>query len=162
MTNLEFYVSRRQAERPAFIKVLKALPPGHLDYRPDPRSRTAAQLTAVLSGSEAALLALIENGEVEWKEDLGPGTVEEMAAAYERDAARIDERLAALDDTAWEREVRMLMNGAPVWSDTLSQMAWGFLFDAVHHRGQLSTYLRPMGGKVPAIYGPSADDSGSQ
>jgi uncharacterized damage-inducible protein DinB len=27
----------------------------------------------------------------------------------------------------------------------------------VHHRGQLSTYLRPMGGKVPAIYGPSAD-----
>jgi uncharacterized damage-inducible protein DinB len=28
---------------------------------------------------------------------------------------------------------------------------------SVHHRGQLSTYLRPMGGKVPGIYGPSAD-----
>jgi uncharacterized damage-inducible protein DinB len=28
---------------------------------------------------------------------------------------------------------------------------------SIHHRGQLSTYLRPMGGKVPAIYGPSAD-----
>ena len=31
----------------------------------------------------------------------------------------------------------------------------------IHHRGQLSTYLRPMGAKVPSIYGPSADDPGS-
>jgi uncharacterized damage-inducible protein DinB len=36
--------------------------------------------------------------------------------------------------------------------------AWGFLFDLIHHRGQLSTYLRPMGSTVPAIYGPSADE----
>jgi uncharacterized damage-inducible protein DinB len=34
---------------------------------------------------------------------------------------------------------------------------WDFFFDAIHHRGQLSTYLRPMGGTVPSIYGPSAD-----
>ena len=52
------------------------------------------------------------------------------------------------------------MEGSPAWEDTISQMFWGFLFDAVHHRGQLSTYLRPMGGKVPSIYGPSADDTG--
>jgi uncharacterized damage-inducible protein DinB len=39
-------------------------------------------------------------------------------------------------------------------------MLFGFLFDAVHHRGQLSSYLRPMGGMVPSIYGPSADDAG--
>jgi uncharacterized damage-inducible protein DinB len=36
-------------------------------------------------------------------------------------------------------------------------LAWMLLLDAVHHRGQLSTYLRPMGGTVPSIYGPSAD-----
>jgi len=40
-------------------------------------------------------------------------------------------------------------------------MLWGFLFDAIHHRGQLSSYLRPMGAKVPSIYGPSADDPGT-
>ena len=53
-----------------------------------------------------------------------------------------------------------MMTGGAAWEDTIAKMAWGFLFDAVHHRGQLSTYLRPMGGKVPSIYGPSADDSG--
>ncbi len=40
------------------------------------------------------------------------------------------------------------------------QLAWMMLLDSIHHRRQLSTYLRPMGSKVPAIYGPSADDEG--
>lgn len=52
------------------------------------------------------------------------------------------------------------MGGDAVWETTMDEFVWGFLFDAVHHRGQLSTYLRPMGGKVPSIYGPSADDPG--
>jgi uncharacterized damage-inducible protein DinB len=39
-----------------------------------------------------------------------------------------------------------------------SEMAWGFLFDIVHHRGQITTYLRAMGSTVPQIYGPSADE----
>jgi uncharacterized damage-inducible protein DinB len=53
------------------------------------------------------------------------------------------------------------MNGQSVWETTLGDMLFGFLFDAVHHRGQLSSYLRPMGGKVPSIYGPSGDDPGT-
>jgi uncharacterized damage-inducible protein DinB len=38
------------------------------------------------------------------------------------------------------------------------QLAWMMLLDSVHHRGQLSTHLRPMGSKVPSMYGPSADE----
>jgi len=56
---------------------------------------------------------------------------------------------------------KFVMDGMPEpWQDTIGQFLWGFLFDCIHHRGQLSTYLRPMGGKVPSIYGPSADDPG--
>ena len=39
-----------------------------------------------------------------------------------------------------------------------ARLAWSFLFDIVHHRGQITTYLRPMGSTVPQIYGPSADE----
>ena len=53
------------------------------------------------------------------------------------------------------------IGGRSTWTDTIGNMLWGFLFDMVHHRGQISTYLRPMGAKVPAIYGPSADDTGA-
>jgi hypothetical protein len=52
-----------------------------------------------------------------------------------------------------------MYQGQEVMSETGIGSAWGFLFDLIHHRGQLSTYLRPMGSTVPAIYGPSADET---
>ena len=103
---------------------------------------------------------LLEKGEVAWTETAPPARSEDIVELFEKSAAEVDRRLARFDGSRWgEQKARLLMGGAPVWEDTLEQMAWGFLFDAIHHRGQLSTYLRPMGGKVPAIYGPSADAS---
>ena len=160
MTNLEFCIARRQAERPVFIRVLRAIPDGRADYRPDPKARTAVELAWLLAVEEAALLSLIDTGEVEWKESAPPARLDSILAGFERDSAEVNARLERLDEAAWERKVRFLMGGGGVWEDTLSQMVWGFLFDAIHHRGQLSMYLRPMGGKVPSIYGPSADDPG--
>jgi uncharacterized damage-inducible protein DinB len=65
--------------------------------------------------------------------------------------------LKKLAEADWDKKVKFVMGPEASWEAKLSEMAWGFLFDAVHHRGQLSTYLRPMGGTVPSIYGPSAD-----
>ena len=160
MTNLEFYKSRRKAELPAFVRVLKAVPQARLDYRPDPKARTAGELASLLVTEEAALVSLLDTGSVEWKEEKPKASVDQMVSAFERHAAAVDERLGRLDEAGWQRKGRFLMEGSPPWEDTIAEFGWGFLFDAVHHRGQLSTYLRPMGGKVPSIYGPSADDPG--
>jgi uncharacterized damage-inducible protein DinB len=160
MTNLEFCRSRRKREIPTFIRVLKAMPQDRLDYRPDPKARTAAQLAWVLAAEETALAKLLETGTCEWKEGPPPARVEEIVATFERGAAKVDEQLGRLDESGWEKKGKILIEGAPPWEDTIEQFVWGFLFDALHHRGQLTTYLRPMGSKVPAIYGPSADDPG--
>jgi uncharacterized damage-inducible protein DinB len=160
MTNREFCISRRKAEMPAFIRVLKAVPQGRLDYRPDPKSRTGAELAWFMAAEEGALVSLLETGTIAWKDEAPPATIEAIVAAFERNAAAVDERLARLDEGGWEKKGRFLMDGAPAWEDSVGQFVWGFLFDMVHHRGQLSTYLRPMGSKVPSIYGPSGDDSG--
>lgn len=160
MTNLEFCIARRKGELPAFVRVLKAVPQGRLDYRPDPKARTAAELAWLLAAEEAALITLLDTGTIDWKEQKPPARVDETVAAFERNASAVDERLGKLDEAGWQRKARFLMDGNAVWEDTVGNMVWGFLFDAIHHRGQLSTYLRPMGGKVPSIYGPSADDSG--
>ena len=157
MTNREFCIERRKAELPAFVRVLKAVPASRLDYRPDPKSRTAAELAWLLATEEAALVALIDDGSVDWKDGTPPKTTAEIVAAFEKNAAAADERIAKLDEAGWQKKAKFLMGGTPVWEDAVSEMAWGFLFDAIHHRGQLSTYLRPMGGNVPSIYGPSAD-----
>lgn len=160
MSNLEFCIERRKGEQPAFLRVLKACPEGKLDYRPDPKARTAGELAWLIAAEETALLTLLDKGEVDWKEEKPPASAAEIVSAYEKGSAAVNERLAKLDAAGWQRKARFLMGGTPVWEDTTAAMVWGFLFDAIHHRGQLSTYLRPMGGKVPSIYGPSADDPG--
>jgi uncharacterized damage-inducible protein DinB len=86
--------------------------------------------------------------------------MQEIVAAYEKSATAVNERLERLDEAGWEKKGQFLMGDAPAWETEIGEFVWGFLFDAIHHRGQLSTYLRPMGGKVPSIYGPSADDPG--
>jgi uncharacterized damage-inducible protein DinB len=160
MNNLEFFIARRNAERPAFLRVLKAIPEKGPAYRPDPKARTAADLAWLLAVEEIALLGLIDAGTAEWKDSDPPKRIDAIVAAYERSSSEVNARLSRLDDAAWDKKVRLMMGGGSAWEDTLSQMSWGLLFDAIHHRGQLSTYLRPMGGKVPSIYGPSADDPG--
>jgi uncharacterized damage-inducible protein DinB len=161
MTNREFCIARRKAELPAFLRVLKALPAGKLEYRPDPKARTAAELATMLAAEDAALLSLLDTGSVDWKDPAPMSNVDQIASDFERNAEAVNQRLSKLDEAGWARKAQFKMGGAVVWEEALSQMTWGFLFDAIHHRGQLSTYLRPMGGKVPSIYGPSADDSGS-
>ncbi len=158
-SNLEFYRQTRKAELPKFVNVLKAVPQARCDYQPDPKARTAQALAWVLAQEEAALASLLETGTVEWKDDPPPARVDAIVAAFEKSAAAVDERVKGLDEAAWEKKVKMLM-GAGAWEDSVGQFLWGFLLDAIHHRGQLTTYLRPMGSKVPSIYGPSADDPG--
>jgi uncharacterized damage-inducible protein DinB len=62
-------------------------------------------------------------------------------------------RWKELPNERWEGTLEFFGSKRPA-----SSMAWSFLFDIVHHRGQITTYLRPMGSTVPQIYGPSADE----
>ena len=82
-----------------------------------------------------------------------PGAMKAIAWAYDQQSASIVKRLATLPTAKW--------NGTLAWfgkDRPASPMAWSFLFDIVHHRGQITTYLRPMGCTVPQMYGPSADE----
>jgi uncharacterized damage-inducible protein DinB len=160
MTSLELCRQQRAQELPKFVKVLKAIPQGRPDYRPDPKARTAAELAWLFAQSEAALVKLLDTGTIEWSESKPTGGLDATVAAFEKNAGAVNDRLAKLDEAGWEKKGRFLMGDAPAWEDSVGGFVWGFLFDLIHHRGQLTTYLRPMGGKVPSIYGPSADDSG--
>lgn len=160
MSNLEFCLARRKAELPAFLKVLKAVPADRLDYKPDPRARSAAELAWLLAAEEASLVALLDTGSIDWKDEKPPASVDAIVSAFETSAHAVNARLEKLAEAAWSKPGQFIVGGQVAWEDTVGNLVWGFLFDAIHHRGQLSTYLRPMGGRVPAIYGPSADDTG--
>jgi len=148
MNDREFFQVRRQAERDVFLRVIRAMPAERLDYKPHERSPSAADLLATLVSEHGICGDLVTNGRCEYKVDPVAG-VEEAARAFERHWDDLDRKVAALDDAGWTRK------GQPI-----GEFLWFILFDAIHHRGQLSTYIRPMGGKVPPIYGPSGDSRG--
>jgi uncharacterized damage-inducible protein DinB len=127
--------------------------PEQSEYRPDPRSRTAQEIAWQIVCEEKMLIEALESGTAEWAPPPLPPTMKEVLDAYERQSAELPRRWSELADERWSGTLEFFGSQRPA-----SPMAWSFLFDIVHHRGQITTYLRPMGSTVPQIYGPSADE----
>ena len=161
MSTREFFIQRWESEQPAFGKVLRAVPEGQLRYKPHERSAAAGAIAWQLAEEQKQLAELLMSGQILFELRPHPANASDIVAAWDKATADLRSHLTAADDAKWSSTAKFLMDGNVAWSDTVENMFWGYLFDMVHHRGQLSAYLRPMGGKVPSIYGPSADDTGS-
>jgi uncharacterized damage-inducible protein DinB len=159
MNDREFFCQRHQAEYPTFNRVLDALPLAQYTYRPHERSPSTLEVVWTLAGENAACSTMIERGEVHWAPPEPPGAAAAVKAFHSNYQA-LDERARALGDEHWTRPVKLYVGDTLFMEKPLGEFLWYLFFDAIHHRGQLSTYIRPMGGKVPSIYGPSGDDPG--
>ena len=151
---LKFWKKEATATR----KVISRIPEGKSDYRADPKARNAREIAWLIVTEEMLLGDGLHTGVMEWKEIPTPATVKEILDTYDKHHDQVTGKLERLSPEQWERHVPFMFNGQEVMKETGLENAWGFLFDIIHHRGQLSTYLRPMGSTVPSIYGPSADE----
>lgn len=152
---LDILVPQIAAEHKTTLKVLRAMPADHLDYRPDPRSMNALDLAWHIASADVFFLELAANGEFS-----GSGTRPEslktpadIAAWFEQAFALSLEKARSLTGEQLVKVIQFHM-----FQETALRYMQIGLAHSIHHRGQLSTYLRPMGGKVPAIYGGSADE----
>jgi uncharacterized damage-inducible protein DinB len=160
MSTQEFFAARLARELPAFNRVVRAMPNDRLDYRPHEKNTPAGQLAWQVSSEFAQLVELFEKGEVHHEPSDTPATIDEIASTLERNGEAALAAVKSLSEERWNGPGRFFVREKVVWEDKISEMAWGYLLDLIHHRGQLTAYLRPMGGKVPAVYGPTADDKG--
>jgi uncharacterized damage-inducible protein DinB len=147
-----------EREAPATRKVISRIPEQASDYRPDPKARNAREIAWLIVREDIVLVEALEKGTLEWVDVPTPATVTEILETYDRHHDDLTRRLQRLDGSQWERPVPFTYQGQQVMQATGYEQAWGFLLDVIHHRGQLSTYLRPMGSTVPQIYGPTADE----
>ena len=157
MSTREFFIQRFNVERPAFVKVIRSLPGEKLDYKPHERNSSAGDIAWFLAQELGALVKMLETGEIHWEQIPTPGSLDVIAAEYESAADDMERALSAADDAKWEQDGRMYFGGKLMKTAPIGDTLWDFWFDAIHHRGQLTAYLRPMGGKVPPVYGPTAD-----
>lgn len=133
-------------------KVLSRIPENS-EYRPDPKSRTAQEIAWQIVCEEKMLIEALESGRAEWAPTPMPSRMKEIVDTYDKQCADVKQRWSDLPAEKWNGALEFFGSERPA-----SPMAWSFLFDIVHHRGQITTYLRPMGSTVPQIYGPSADE----
>ena len=152
MSERELFTSFWEHEAKTMRKVFARIPEGS-DYKPDPKSRTAKEIAWQIVCEEMMIIDAVEHGKAEWNPPPAPATIKELVDVYDRHSADVVRRWKALPDARWNGTLEFFGGQRPA-----SPMAWSFLFDIVHHRGQISTYLRPMGSTVPQIYGPSGDE----
>ena len=160
MSTPAFFQSFLAHERDLFLNVVRAVPENGLDYRADPRARSARELIEHLIGHNQDLVELLDDGVIHHRNQVPFTSVEGAARELDGSFGALIDRLGSVDEEKWLEDGRFYAGDHLVMEAPCQQLAWIMLLDAVHHRGQLSTYLRPMGSKVPAIYGPSADDQG--
>lgn len=157
MNTREFFAQQFRSEKPKFLAVLRAIPDGQLDYRPHERNSTAGEIAWFLVLELRTLVDALTKGEHRWEQPPAPETPAAIADEYEKAAEALETALANADDAQWESEGKLYFGDKLMMNRPRGEILWDFLHDAIHHRGQLSVYLRPMGGKVPSIYGPSGD-----
>jgi uncharacterized damage-inducible protein DinB len=157
MTEGALFLKYWEKEAAATRKVLSRIPESS-DYRPDPKSRPAREIAWLIVREEIAIGDGLRKGQLEWADVPAPKTMKEVLAEYDRHHDKITAELRAMADAAWQKKVPFMYQGQVVMNETAYDNAFGFLFDIIHHRGQITTYLRAMGSTVPQVYGPSADE----
>jgi uncharacterized damage-inducible protein DinB len=160
MSTPAFLASFLSHERGLFKGVIAAVPDSGLEHQADPKARTARALIEHLIGHNLDVLELLDDGVIHHRNQVPFDSVGDAVDHFDSSFGQVIERLGAMDEGAWLATGQFYAGEHLVMEAPVERLAWGMFFDAVHHRGQLSTYLRPMGSKVPAIYGPSADDQG--
>jgi uncharacterized damage-inducible protein DinB len=135
-------------------KVLAAVPNAERDYKPDANGRSAWELATHMAGADVWFLDGVLNGKFAEPNETAPAPdIAGVAEWYKKEFPNRLERVLALPD----QKLTQIVDFFGMKMPAVQYMLFA-LVHMVHHRGQLSSYLRPMGGKVPSIYGGSYDE----
>ncbi|MEO8259747.1 MAG: DinB family protein [Acidobacteriota bacterium] len=143
-----------QQEWMTTVKVVESIPEDKKSYKPDPKSRSAWELAVHLCQADVWFLnGILKQEFAPASEDAPADTVKGLVDWYKHEMPKALEHVLAMDGVKLAAIVDFYGMKMP--------NAQYLVFQAVHnahHRGQLATYLRPMGSTVPSIYGGSADE----
>jgi uncharacterized damage-inducible protein DinB len=154
---LDFTLPTLKQETATTAKVIAATPNANLDYRPSERCMPAAQLLWHIASSDVMFLEGTVSGTFGQgaEKPAGVTSPEQISAWYLERMSSAIEKLSAFTP----EEAARILNFYDFVKTPAAGIVTFAMGHSIHHRGQLSSYIRPMGGKVPSIYGPSADEN---
>lgn len=159
----DFFVESIKSDVKTTKNVLLAVPndPAKWSYKPDPKARNAWELAWHLAGIDVHFCEGIPSLSFASMADEGsflkqhePKSIADMADWYEKEMACVLGRVSQMTPEQLTTPIQFFMYNHPA----VEYLAF-VKSHSIHHRGELATYLRPMGSKCPSIYGPSADEN---
>ncbi len=144
---------------------LERVPTDKQEFAPHPKSMPLGKLAPHVAQLAGFGLSILTTPQVDFSagsyKPLPFESTAQLVTAFDEGAAKVRKALAATPDEAWKQNWKLIFGGNKVLFDGPRFLAYRqmFLNHLVHHRAQLGVYLRLSGQKVPAIYGPSADET---
>ncbi len=158
----EQFLTAYEKEHATTMKVLRAYPTDKLDLQPHKMCKTARDLAWVFVMERKLGTAVWQDAFAAAPPSGSPSPVpqnwDELLAALEQAHQEFAELVRSTPDEKLDQTVRFFTGAKTMGDIPRIQWAWFLLCDQIHHRGQFSIYLRMADGKVPSIYGPSADE----
>ena len=161
----EFFREELDREVERSRKALEQVPDGQFQWKPHERSMIFGYLANMVATMPTWITMEINLNELDVAPAEGQSTrkpPQETSAALlkalDEAAAEARDALAKTTDEHLQTTWKLLARGNVVWEGTRTEIIQDTISHWSHHRGQMTVYLRLMGAKVPAIFGPSADD----
>jgi uncharacterized damage-inducible protein DinB len=161
MTPKEQFLKAYDGEHAITMRVLRAYPADKSELRPHPKLKNARELAWVFV-LERGLGTRVWNDElakgVSGKPPAAPQKWDEVVTALDKAHNDFRNLVASTPDAKLSEKVHFLTGPKTMGEVSRLDFAWFLLSDQIHHRGQMSVYLRMADGKVPSIYGPTGDE----
>jgi uncharacterized damage-inducible protein DinB len=166
MTLKEYLLAQLDREVARSRRALEQAPQGKFDWKPHDRSMIFGYLANMVATMPTWIVMQIAQDELDVAPAPGAAKMEqkrvdsseELLQALDKAAAGAREAFAKTTDEHLQTSWRLLARGHVVMEAPRYEMIQDTISHWSHHRGQMTVYLRLMGAKVPALFGPSADD----
>jgi uncharacterized damage-inducible protein DinB len=158
---LQFTLPAVKNEHRTTRAVIEAIPQSNPEYRPDPHSKTAMELAWHIVAAEHRFYSGIVSGAFDFTPIHRPDHVRTPAGIGEWYGASFSHNFDQFPNLSGEQLARIIDFRGLFQQPAVAYFRFS-LHHTIHHRGQLSTYLRAMGGRVPGIYGESYDSAAAK
>jgi uncharacterized damage-inducible protein DinB len=162
VTAKEQFLRTFEREVGTTVKVLKALPADQAELKPAEMCRSARELAWIFVVEQGMTAKALTTG-FDWSQPSSPmppapDSMVPIVTAFEQGAKQVADLVRSMPDDQLDSTVQFPTGPGKMGNYTKQEFLWFLLSDQIHHRGQFSIYLRMAGGKVPSIYGPTADE----
>jgi uncharacterized damage-inducible protein DinB len=160
VTEKDMFLQTFDRECQITSKILKAYPANKADLKPAEKLRTAKELAWTFVG-EQAVADMAFKGKIDFSQPgpKPPATFQDIITTFEKTYRETLAKVSKASDEQLAKMVQFPVGPGKMGDFRVQDVLWMLISDQVHHRGQLSVYVRIAGAKLPSIYGPTADET---